>query len=98
MLAGKGNECRYLNHSHAPNVVLEKWLDAATGHYNCGLFTTEVVAPGTELTWSYQGSITEGFTCYCWKCCQLPGAYTMCTTASAGTDIFEVSTISLKYN
>ncbi|KND00271.1 uncharacterized protein SPPG_04600 [Spizellomyces punctatus DAOM BR117] len=48
----KGTEARFVNHSCEPNCHIEKWL--VDGEYCVGLFSSEDIFAGSELTYDYR--------------------------------------------
>lgn len=48
----KGNVSRFMNHSCAPNCVLQKWIVGSM--VRVGIFASSDIQPGTELTFDYK--------------------------------------------
>ena len=66
----KGNLARFINSSCHPNCETQKWQDAATGETRVGIFATEDIPAGVELTYDYNfahfgGEGTTSFQCMC---------------------------------
>lgn len=61
----KGNMSRFINHSCAPNCVLEKWT--VGNKSRMGIFTKKFIAAGEELAFDYrfQRYGEEAQKCYC---------------------------------
>lgn len=61
----KGNMSRFLNHSCAPNCILQKWV--VQNRVRMGIFTLRKIAAGEELTFDYKferyGEKAQN--CYC---------------------------------
>jgi SET domain-containing protein len=72
----RGTPARYINHSCTPNCHVEVW--DVEGHVRVGIFTSEDIPKGTELTYNYN---FESFDerqqqfCFCGsaECCGMLG-------------------------
>jgi len=65
-----GNNARFINSSCHPNCETQRWVDASTNETRVGIFATEDIKSGTELTYDYNfahfgGEGTTSFTCFC---------------------------------
>ena len=49
----KGSIARFINSSCHPNCETQRWVDASTNETRVGIFATEDIASGTELTYDY---------------------------------------------
>lgn len=49
----KGSIARFINSSCHPNCETQRWVDAATNETRVGIFATEDLESGTELTYDY---------------------------------------------
>jgi len=62
----KGSVARYINHSCSPNCVVERWK--VRGILRAGIFASEDISKGTELSFDYQWERKKGRAptkCYC---------------------------------
>lgn len=61
----KNNKSRFINHSCKPNCHLEKWI--IKGKQCMGIFATQDIPQGTELTYDYQFNTESAadFECHC---------------------------------
>jgi len=65
-----GNNARFINSSCNPNCETQRWVDASNEETRVGIFATENIKAGTELTYDYNfahfgGEGTTSFTCFC---------------------------------
>lgn len=61
-----GSDCRFVNHSCAPNCEMQKW--SVNGLSRMALFAMQDIEPGEELTYDYNFSLfnpAEGQPCKC---------------------------------
>ncbi|XP_021707227.1 histone-lysine N-methyltransferase ash1 isoform X2 [Aedes aegypti] len=61
-----GSDCRFVNHSCAPNCEMQKW--SVNGLFRMALFASRDIPPYEELTYDYNFSLfnpTEGQPCMC---------------------------------
>tara|TARA_B100000085_G_scaffold129854_1_gene118246 strand:+ start:188 stop:1666 length:1479 start_codon:yes stop_codon:yes gene_type:complete len=66
----KGSIARFINSSCHPNCETQRWVDASTNETRVGIFATEDIPSGTELTYDYNfahfgDESATSFACMC---------------------------------